>query len=566
MAANQPVAVTAALPYANGDLHIGHAISTYIPADIYARFLRLKGVDVVFVCGSDDHGTPIEIAALKSGTTPLQHVDYYRSRHIEDFKALGISFDNYYRTHSEENRELTDYFLLKAYENGYIYEKEVEHFYCENDRKFLPDRFVKGTCPYCGAADQYSDVCERCGRVIEASKILSPTCAICGSTPRLRRSVHFFLKLSAFRETLYKWLSQSPEDDFPKEVVNYVLNWIKAGLEDWDITREDYWGFKLPFKSAKENQYAYVWVDAPIGYIASTVNYGKRVGVNWEKYWKDPNAKIVHFIGKDIVYHHFIFWPALLLAAGFPLPKKYVVNGYVTFEGEKLSKSRGWLIPLRYMAQKYPADYLRFYAALKSSNTIRDTDFSFKEFQERVNSDLADNVGNFAHRVLLFAYRFFNGAVPDPKGLDEEDLRFKGFMERLPSEIERTYELAAFSKALEKILAAFAEANRYLNLKEPWRRVKESVEEAKTTIYLALNLLRDGMVYLYPVTPSISTSILSYLYEDVEKQLTWSSTGRMALKPGQPIKKPVPVVRKITDSEIEEDLEALKSGRFATPV
>jgi len=558
--------VTAALPYANGDLHIGHVISTYIPADIYVRFLRLKGVDVVFVCGSDDHGTPIEIAALKSGTTPLRYADYYRARHIEDFKALGINFDNYHRTHSEENLELTNSFLLKAYENGYIYKREVEHFYCEKDRKFLPDRFVKGTCPYCGAPDQYSDVCERCGRVIEASKILRPTCAICGSTPRLRKAIHFFFKLSAFKDALYTWLSQSSEDDFPKEVVNYVLSWIKAGLDDWDITREDYWGFKLPFKEAEEDQYAYVWVDAPIGYIASTVNYSKRTGVSWERYWRNSYARIVHFIGKDIIYHHFIFWPALLLAAGFHLPKKYVVNGYVTFEGEKLSKSRGWLIPVRYMTQRYPADYIRFYAALKSSNTIKDTDFSFKEFQERINGDLADNIGNFAHRVLLFAYRFFNEEVPKPGEFNEEDLRFKEFIERLPNDVEKTYELAIFSKSLEKILTAFAEANRYLNLKEPWRKVKENVKEAGTTIYLALNFLRDGMIYLYPIIPNISITVLGYLYDDVGKELTWSSTGKMMLKPGQRVKKPIPAVRKIANEEVEEDLKALKSGRFAVSV
>ncbi|RLF15085.1 MAG: methionine--tRNA ligase, partial [Thermoprotei archaeon] len=378
---DKKLVVTAALPYANGDLHVGHAISTYIPADIYVRFKRLKGYDVVFVCGSDDHGTPIEVSALKAGRSPLEHARYYHDRHAEDFRLLNISFDNYHYTHSEENRELTESFLIKAREGGFIYTREVEQYYCERDRKFLPDRFVVGTCPYCGAENQFSDLCEKCGRVIEPGKILNPKCAVCGSTPIKRRSLHFFFKLSAFREKLYSWLSSASSRDFPKEVVNYVLNWLQAGLEDWDITREDYWGFKLPFKEASDNQYVYVWWDAPIGYIASTVNYCRRAGRDWETYWKDPSSKVVHFIGKDIVYHHFIFWPAMLLAAGFPLPGKYVVNGYLTLEGEKMSKSRGWLIPLRYLLERYPSDYLRYYACFKAANSTRDSDFSLREFQ-----------------------------------------------------------------------------------------------------------------------------------------------------------------------------------------
>ncbi|RLF15893.1 MAG: methionine--tRNA ligase [Thermoprotei archaeon] len=552
--------VTAALPYANGDLHIGHAISTYIPADIYARFKRLQGCDVVFACGSDDHGTPIEVSALKVGRAPLEHARYYHDRHLEDFKRLNISFDNYYYTHSEENRELTEEFLLKAMEGGYIYVKEVEQYYCERDGKFLPDRFVVGTCPYCGAENQFSDLCERCGRVIEPGKILNPKCAICGSTPIRRKSKHFFFKLSAFAKQLEEWLSSSPPRDFPREIVNYVLNWIRSGLEDWDITREDYWGFKLPFKEAADNQYVYVWWDAPIGYIASTVNYCRKAGKDWEAYWKDPSAKRVHFIGKDIAYHHFIFWPAMLLAVGYPLPSKYVVNGYLTLEGEKMSKSRGWLIPLKYILYRYPADYLRFYAAFKAPNSTRDSDFSFKEFQRKVNAELADNIGNYAHRVLTLIHRLHGGVVPEPKDMDEEDEGFKAFIESLPKTFEELYEEADFTRVGDRLLHSFAEANRYLNVKEPWRRGREDPSLAATTMYLSVNFLRDAMIIMYPITPSISSQVLSFIYVEGEPELSWGSLGKFVVKPGTVIAKPKPVVKKIGDEEIEEDLERLKRG------
>lgn len=552
--------MTAALPYANGDLHIGHAISTYIPADIYARFKRLQGLNVLFVCGSDDHGTPIEVAARSAGRTPLEHARHFHERHREDFERLGMSFDNYHYTHSEENRELTEEFLRKAREAGFIYIKEVEQYYCEHDAKYLPDRYVIGTCPYCGAENQFSDLCERCGRVIEPGKIINPQCALCGSTPVKRRAMHFFFKLSAFAERLEKWLSSASPRDFPREVVNYVLGWIRSGLEDWDITREDYWGFKMPFKDAADNQYVYVWWDAPIGYIASTVNYCRRTGRNWEDYWKRADGKVVHFIGKDIVYHHFIFWPAMLMAAGYPLPSKYVVNGYLTLEGEKMSKSRGWLIPLRYILERYPADYLRYYACFKAANSTRDSDFSFKEFQRKINSELADNIGNYAHRVLTLIYRFFSGVVPSPFEMDSEDEDFKAFIRSLPSELAQLYEEADFTKLGAKLLEAFGRANGYLNLKEPWRRAKESLNKAATPLYLSINFLRDSMVVMYPIVPGISTQVLSFIYVDKPLNLSWSSLGCFTVEPGWKIAKPVPVVRKISDEEVAEDLERLKRG------
>lgn len=551
--------VQAALPYANGDLHIGNAFSTYIPADIFVRYKRLRGADITFICGSDDHGTPVAVAALQAQRSPQEHAEYFRRRHLEDFEKLDISFDNYHYTSSEENRILTNLFLTKAYEGGYIFQREVEQFYCERDKRYLPDRFVKGTCPYCGAGEQYSDACESCGKVIEPGKIIDPHCAICGTPPVKVSSNHFFFKLSAFSDELSRWLLESNQHDFPQDCVNYVRNWINEGLRDWDITREDYWGFPIPLKGAAPNQYVYVWWDAPIGYIASTWNYCDRKGLRWEDNWRKPESKTIYFIGKDILYHHFLFWPAMLKAAGYNLPSKYVVNGFLTLQEQKISKSRRWLVPLRYMIEKYTPDYFRFYVALKSTNSLRDNDFSFKEFQTVINTNLADNIGNFAHRVLTFISANFEGAVPQPRDFDAVDEEFKLFVTRAPEEIQTSLDRANFNNAVHLILNSFAQANRYLNSREPWKKIKTEPGAAKTCLYLSANFLHDGTTYLFPITPNISSSILGFLSISYPN---WTAVGGLTVEPGHRINSPSPVVKKITDDEIEEDLENLRSNKF----
>jgi len=562
------VLVTAALPYANGDLHIGHVTSTYIPADAYSRFRRLKGDDILFVCGSDNHGTPIEVSALIMGRKPAEQAAYYRSRYIEDFEKLNISFDNFHYTDSDENRTLTEQFLNAAYDKGFVYRKEVEQWYCEKDKRYLPDRFVKGNCPYCGATDQYSDACENCGRVIESGKIVDPHCILCGARPITRKANHFFFKLSALSDKLSAWLSKSEARDFPKEVTHYVLNWIKGGLTDWDITREDYWGFRLSFKEAALNQYVYVWWDAPIGYIASTVNVCNRLKRKWESYWKGADSKIVHFIGKDIVYHHLLFWPAMLTVAGYPLPKKYVVNGYLTLETKKMSKSRKWYISLRYVLRRYPSDYVRFYLASKAANSIGDSDFSWKEFRDRINTGLADAIGNLVNRALTFIKSNFGGEVPDPEsGLDaKEEKDFKEFVLKLPNEIGEHYEMANLTKVIGKIVDSFSEANRYFNLREPWRKIKAGSEKekalAKTTLYLTANFIHDAAIYLYPITPTLSTKIMGQILPSKKQpSLSWDLAGKFAVKAGTKIGEPKPVIEKISDEEIRKDIEALEKGK-----
>ncbi len=551
------ILITSALPYANGELHIGHVSSTYIPADTYARFCRLKGHDVVFVCGSDDHGTPISVAAREAGRSPLEHVDYYRERQLNDLKTLNISFDNYYRTHSEENREITEHFLLKLRENGYIYQKEVELFYCERDKTYLPDRMIKGACPYCGAEDQYSDACEVCGRTIEPGEIHRPYCILCGNPPVTRRENHFIFKLSAFSDRLYKWLtSDQTGEKFPKDVVNYVTQWIKSGLQDWDITREDYWGFKLPYKDAKENQYVYVWFDAPIGYIASTINWSEKRGAKWENYWKREESFITHFIGKDIVYHHFLFWPAVLMGTQeITLPKKYVVNGYLTLEGLKMSKSRNWLIPLNYILKRYPADYVRFYLAFKAANSTRDNNFSWEEFQERINGDLVDNIGNFIHRILHFINNRYDSKVPEAADFDDLDEEFIQLISSVTDELAEYYEQCDLAKAIKRIIESFKFANSYFTAKEPWKTIKEKPEEAKTTLYLCANFLNSAVIHLNPIIPQSAETLQKYLNI---KPDTWDSAKKLQIKPGHEIMKAKPLFEKIPKEEVTKEIETLK--------
>ena len=499
--------------------------------------------------------------------TPSEHAEYYRMRQIHDFQQLNISFDNYYYTGSEENRVLTEEFLNAAYKNNYIYLKEVEQWYCEKDQRFLPDRFVKGVCPSWGAVDQYSDVCEVCGRVIEPGKIIDAHCVLCGMPPIKRKAKHFFFKLSSLSGFLSDWLSKSSDKNFPKGVVNYVLSWVRSGLDDWDITREDYWGFKLPFKDAASNQYAYVWWDAPIGYIASTVNLCSRLGTSWERYWKNKDAELVHFIGKDIIYHHLLFWPSMLKVAGYPLPKKYVVNGYLNLEGRKMSKSRKWSINLRHVLDRYPSDYIRFYLATKAANNIGDSDFSWKEFQNRINTCLADAIGNLVNRVLTFITDTFEGVVPHPQSnlADKEDRKFKEFITMLPGEFEELYETVNLTKVVGKIVDSFGEGNKYFNVKAPWKRIKsgtkEGEESAKTALYLNINLIHDGAIYLYPITPTLSGQILDQISGSSKEPFpTWNILGKFSVKPGTRVGNPKPIAEKIKDEEIKKEIETLEKG------
>ncbi len=536
--------VTAALPYANGEIHLGHVASTYLPADIFARYCRLKGRQVIFVSGTDDYGTPILIAAEEKGVSPEEFVKYWHDRDEEDFKKLGISFDLFYQTHSPENVELAQQFFLSLLRKGYIFDKDTEQWFCPNCKRFLPDRYVKGTCPYCGARDQYSDACEVCGRAIEPGKIIDPRCAICGTPPIRKKSKHYFFKLSAFSSKLKDWLESN--ENLQKDVKKYVLEWIREGLKDWDITRDIPWGVPIPLKEAK-GKVLYGWFDNHLGYISFTLKALKEKGMDGREFWN--SAKIYHFIGKDIVYHHYLFLPAMRLAEGnYKLPDFIPTRGHLLLQGKKFSKSRKWYISLRDVLERFPADYLRYYLASITPYSQKDANFDLEEFKAKINNELVANIGNMVHRVLTFIYRRYEGRVPEPASLDETDERFTSLLKELPREVEEFMESLEFDKALKKVRDFCAECNRYFQLKKPW----EEDEEAKTCLYLTLNAVKGLAIVLKPFIPNSMEKLWFMLgLEGSVHSQRWDEASELTLKPGHRIRKPEILFKRIKDEDIE---------------
>lgn len=525
------VLVTAALPYANDDIHIGHITSTYLPADIYTRYLRLRGAEVIYVCGSDDHGTPIALAAKKRGVTPYEHASYYRERHIRDFKRMGIEFDIFYRTHSPENEELVRNFLIKAREKGLIYKKGTKQYRCPNCKMYLPDRFVIGTCPFCGAPNQYGDHCEVCGRQIPPGALVNPRCAICGTPAEVKDVTHFFFKLSALEEDLRRRLLTSKPHE---EAMNYVLRRIEEGLKDRDISRENYRGFKMPFEDAND-LYVYVRVDAPWGYVAATRKRAKEHGYTLEyRRGKDSPTEIVHFIGKDIIYHHFLFRPAMLMVSErFKLPTRYAVNGFLLLEGKKMSKSRGRYIKVSEITERYDHEYVRFYLAMKARNRLKDENRRRKDFQERINSDLIGNIGNLIHRVNTLAYRILDG-TPRPEEMDEEDKEIVKVAEELLKRAEMKYEAINIGGVIDEILRAAGVGNSYLAKKEP--RKNKSIAPGVLTSLLYLNA--TIVTVLHPIMPEHTRKIReSRGLKDFYREVPDASKIRIKEKPKPPFKK-----------------------------
>lgn len=480
--------VTAALIYANGPMHLGHIRSTYLPADIYARFLRMCGEDVLYVCATDEHGTPIVVNAEKEGITPKEMVDFYHGKDKEIFSRMGFSFDSFSRTSSDLNCRTTQGFFEAMRRNGHIYEKEVKQPYCSKCGRGLPDRLVKGDCPYCGEESQYGDQCEKCGRVLKVELLRNPRCASCGSPPTTKKSMHHFFALSRFSDKLKKWITENGQ--FQPEVKNYVLNWIDSGLHDWDITRDLDWGIPVP---GSEGTVFYVWFDAPIGYVSSTAEMTSE----WEPYWKGNSARIVHFIGKDISYHHYLFWPAMLMATGegYALPYAIPVRGYLNLEGRKFSKSRGWYVSVEEFLEHFPADYLRFYETALTPYSTVDADFHWRDFEAKVNNALVANIGNFIYRTLSLVKRSYDGKIPD----STPDPEMAGKIRDCSSKVGVMMHSFKFKESLDLILALSSEFNAYLSISEPWKR--EGGEKARI-LRTALEGVHALSVLLHPFLPS----------------------------------------------------------------
>lgn len=511
------ILVTSALPYANGDIHIGHLVE-YIQTDIYVRFQKLIGNNVIYMCASDAHGTPIEINASKRGISPEQLVGEFHSRHREDFARFEIGFDEFYTTDSPENQKHSETIFFRAKDKGHIVTRDIEQYYCESCGRFLPDRYIKGTCPKCGAEDQYGDVCESCGATYRPTELSNARCAICGAEPSLRTSKHFFFQLKDFSEFLVDWTSGN--ERLQSEVVAFVRNWIDQGLQDWDISRDGpYFGFRIP---GEKDKYFYVWLDAPIGYIAATEHYcSAKKSCTVEEYWLEPDSavEIHHFIGKDIAYFHTLFWPAMLKAADYRLLTAVHVHGFLTVDARKMSKSRGTFITARSFADHLNPWYLRYYYATKLSNTIDDLDLHIEEFVNRTNAELVNNITNLVSRTV----GFLNKRLASRLGIIPEAAR--ELIPEIQSFVEKAFEdygNLRFGMATRSILSISDIANNYVQQNAPWTTIKENPERARNDLTFVVNCIKVITVLLKPILPVYCEQLEQILGVD---KLAWKDAS-----------------------------------------
>ena len=509
------ILVTSALPYANGPLHLGHLLET-IQTDIWVRYQRQKGNDCIYVCADDAHGTAIMLTAEKNGISPEQQIANIQAAHEKDFDQFLIRFDNYHSTHSAENKRYSEEIYLKLKANGHIASREIMQLYDPEKELFLADRYIKGTCPKCKTADQYGDNCEACGATYSPADLIDPKSAVSGATPIEKVSTHYFFTLPDFEQFLRDWTTG---DSLQKEISNKLGEWLEAGLQDWDISRDSpYFGFEIPDAPGK---YFYVWLDAPIGYMASFQNYCDRSGLNFDDYWgADSKAELYHFIGKDIINFHGLFWPAMLHSAGYRKPNAIFAHGFITVNGKKMSKSRGTFIMASTYLEHLDPEYLRYYYAAKLSASIDDIDLNLEDFVQRVNSDLVGKVVNIASRSAKFITKGRDGVMSPTLANAElwQQAVTKG------EEISELYEQREYSKAIREIMALADTTNEYFDGQEPWKLAKEAGKEQLVVdvASLCINLFRLIMIYLQPVLPITAEKASSFLNADLNwnKELT----------------------------------------------
>jgi len=546
------VIITSALPYANGEIHLGHISSTYLPADIFRRFLKLNEVEVYHLCASDDFGTPILIETEKKKTKPEIYVKHWHDKDIEDFKSVGIIFDSFSQTSSSTNREFVQYVFNVLSRRDLIYEKEVVQSFCEKDSKFLPDRYVVGTCPYCGAMGQYSDLCEKCGRIPE--KILGPKCAICGLPPVKKNSNHYFFKLSNFDVSLEKWLSENKF--LQQDVKKYVLNWIVEGLQDWDITRDITWGINIPVEgNDKMDKVFYGWFDNHLCYISSFIELLGNVDVAREKWNK---SKIYHFIGKDIVYHHYLFLPAIRLGIDqeYKLPDLIPTRGHLMLQNNKISKSRNWYIGLRAFVDQFEADYLRFYIASICSYSQDDINFDWNDFEKKINNELIANIGNFVNRTLTFIKKYFDNTIPHPNEYDDNDKIVLEEIKNIGNKVADFILRNEIDKALKCILNFSSLLNQYFQKKEPWKNPKQSA----TSLFVSINAVRSLSILLEPFIPFSAEKIWQQIsLEGNAHEQKWNAIGSITLKAGHILGNIQPLFKKIDEVKIKEQVNKLNN-------
>ncbi len=559
--------ITAALPYTNGPIHIGHLAGVYVPADIYARYLRLTGNDVAFVCGSDEHGVPITIKAKKEGVSPQDVVDKYHAIIKKSFEDFGITFDNYSRTSAQIHHETASEFFLELYKKGEFIEEVTEQLYDEEAKQFLADRFVIGTCPKCGNEEAYGDQCEKCGTSHNATDLINPKSAITGNAPTLKETKHWFLPLDKHEDFLKEWILKGHKKDWKPNVYGQVKSWIDDGLRPRAVTRDLDWGIPVPVEGG-EGKVLYVWFDAPIGYISATKEWAEREGKDWEPYWKDENTKLVHFIGKDNIVFHCIIFPSMLKAEGsYILPDNVPANEFLNLEGNKLSTSKNWAVWLPEYLEDFPdkQDVLR-YALTANAPETKDNDFTWKDFQARNNNELVAIFGNFINRVVVLTNKYYNGIIPEPSDYSQVDEETLAAVKAYPDVIASSIERYRFREASQELMNLARLGNKYLADEEPWKVIKEDEARTKTIMFVALQIASALATISEPFLPFTSEklkSILSHSALDTESSWEDISTKDVLLPAGHQIGKAELLFNKIEDKDIQAQLDKLEASKKA---
>ena len=557
--------ITAALPYTNGPIHIGHLAGVYVPSDIYARYLRLQGKDVVFVCGSDEHGVAISMKAKKEGITPQEVIDKYDGIIRQSFIDFGITFDNYSRTSSKIHHDTAQEFFKKLYQEGKFIEQTTEQLYDAKADQFLADRFVTGTCPKCENPEAYGDQCERCGSSLNATDLINPKSTITGETPVLKSTKHWFLPLNEYDAFLRAWVLEGHKSDWKPNVYGQVKSWVDGGLEPRAVTRDLDWGIDVPVEGA-DGKKLYVWFDAPIGYISATKEWAAREGKDWEPYWKNEETKLVHFIGKDNIVFHCIIFPVMLKAEGsYILPDNVPANEFLNLEGNKLSTSKNWAVWLHEYLQDFPdkQDALR-YALTANAPENQDNDFTWKNFQARNNNELAAIYGNFINRVVVLTNKYYNGIVPTPNEFTEVDEATLTELQAYPAVISSSIERYRFREALGEVMNVARLGNKYLADEEPWKMVKENPERVKTQMYVALQIATALSVLCEPFLPFTAAKLKTILKQN-ESSIGWNdiSTKSDLLPAGHQIGQAEILFAQIEDTEIQKQLDKLEATKKA---
>lgn len=567
--------ITAALPYTNGPIHIGHLAGVYVPADIYARYQRLQGKDVAFVCGSDEHGVAIPMKAKKEGVSAKSLIDKYHGIIKESFEEFGITFDNYSRTSAQIHHQTAGDFFKRLYEQGDFLEETTAQLYDEEAQQFLADRFVTGTCPNCGYEEAYGDQCENCGTSLNATDLINPKSTLSGARPALRQTKHWFLPLDRYEDFLGEWILKGHKTDWKPNVYGQCKSWIEAGLKPRAVTRDLDWGIPVPVKGA-EGKVLYVWFDAPIGYISSTKEWAERENKDWEPYWKDKDSKLLHFIGKDNIVFHCIIFPSMLKAHGeYILPDNVPANEFLNLEGNKLSTSKNWAVWLHEYLEEFPGmqDVLR-YVLTANAPESKDNDFTWKDFQARNNNELVAIFGNFINRVVVLTHKYFDGVVPGPgklKAVDEDTLQQ---LSEFPATITDRLERYRFREASQELMNLARIGNKYLAEQEPWKVIKEDEDRVKTILYIALQIAAGLAVCSEPFLPFTAEKLRNMLDLNTHPSTpkTKASTGPVLLwddiknlkeliPAGHQLAKAELLFRKIEDKEIKAQLDKLEATK-----